>query len=148
MIVVESSAIVDALVGDPADPELLALIADRELHAPSLIDYEVASALRGHVRRGELTDTHLNEATEDFSALRIQRYALATMMRAVLDLRENCTVYDAAYVVLAQALEAPLVTADAKLLEARKIGVHVRVLRSPRQATAARSPWPCRPRCR
>lgn len=131
MIVVESSAIVDALVGDPANPELLALIADRELHAPSLIDYEVASALRGHVRGGKLTDLHLDDATEDFSALRIERYALSTMMRAVLDLRENYTVYDAAYVVLAQALEAPLVTADAKLLEARKVGVDVRILRSP-----------------
>ena len=131
MIVVESSAIVDALVGDPANPELLVLIADRELHAPSLIDYEVASALRGHVLGGKLTDDHLDEATEDFSALRIERYALSTMMRSVLDLRENCTVYDAAYVVLAQALEAPLITADAKLLEARKTGVDVRVLRSP-----------------
>ena len=53
------------------------------------------------------------------------------MMRAVLDLSENFTVYDAAYVVLAQALEAQLVTADAKLLEACRLGVDVRVLRPP-----------------
>lgn len=131
MIVLESSAIVDALVDDPANPELLALIADSELHAPSLIDYEVASALRGHVRGGKLAGTQLEDATEDFSALRIERYPLSTMMRAVLDLRENFTVYDAAYVVLAQVLAAPLVTADAKLLEARKVGVDVRVLRPP-----------------
>jgi len=128
----ESSAIVDALVDDPANPELLALIADSELHAPSLIDYEVASALRGHVLGGKLAGSQLEEAAEDFSALRIERYPLATMMQAVLDLRENFTVYDAAYVVLAQALEAPLVTADAKLLEARKVGVDVRVLRPSR----------------
>lgn len=125
----ESSAIVDALVDDPANPELLALIADSELHAPSLIDYEVASALRGHVLGGKLADTQLEDATEDFSALRIERYPLSTMMRAVLELRENFTVYDAAYVVLAQALEAPLVTADTKLLEAHNVGVDVRVLR-------------------
>ena len=127
----ESSALVDALVGDPANAELLALIADSELHAPSLLDYEVASALRGHVLGGKLASTQLEDATEDFSALRIERYPLSTMMRAVLDLRENFTVYDAAYVVLAQALEAPLVTADAKLLEARKVGVDVRVLQPP-----------------
>lgn len=66
---------------------------------------------------------------EDFGAMRIERYQLSTMMGAVLDLRANYTVYDAAYVVLAQALAAPLVTADAKLPEAQKVGVDVRVLR-------------------
>ena len=59
-------------------------------------------------------------------------YPLSAMMRSVLELRENFTAYDAAYIVLAQALEAPLVTADAKLAEARRLGVDVRVLR-PRQ---------------
>lgn len=123
---------VDALVGDPANPELLALIADSELHAPSLIDYEVASALRGHVLGGKLGDTQLEDATADFRAMQIERYPLSTMMRAVLGLRANYTVYDAAYVVLAQALAAPLITADTKLLEARKVGVDVRVLRPSR----------------
>lgn len=123
---------VDALVGDPPNPELLALIADSELHAPALIDYEVASALRGHVLGGKLADSQLEAATEDFGALRIERYPLSTMMPAVLDLRANYTVHDAAYVVLAQALAVPLVTADTKLLEARKVGVDVRVLRPSR----------------
>ena len=57
MIVLDSSALVDALVDDPANAELPALIADSELHAPSLIDYEVASALRGHVLGGKLAST-------------------------------------------------------------------------------------------
>ena len=61
--------------------------------------------------------------------MRIERYPLSTMMRALLDLDADYTVYDASYVVLAQALAAPLITADATLLEARKIGVDVRVLR-------------------
>lgn len=129
MIVIESSAMVDALVDVPANPELLALIADTELHAPSLLDYEVASVLRGHVLAGKLTHLQLEDAVEDFSALRIERYPLSVMVRAVLDLRNNFTVYDAAYVVLAQALGAPLVTADAKLAQARTSGVDVRVLR-------------------
>lgn len=51
------------------------------------------------------------------------------MMRSVLDLREDFTVCDAAYIVLAQALEAPLVTADANLAGSRGLGVDVRVLR-------------------
>ena len=120
---------VDALVDEPANPELLALIADSELHAPSLLDYEVASALRGHALAGRLTDERLADAVDDFGSLHIDRYPLSKMMRVVLDIRDNFTVYDAVYVVLAQALEAPLVTADAKLAEARRMGVEVRVLR-------------------
>ncbi len=131
MIVVEASAMVDALVDEPANPELLALIADSGLSAPSLIDYEVASALRGHALGGRLADRQVEEAADDFGLLHIDRYPLAGMMRAVLDLKHRFTVYDAAYVVLAQALEVPLVTADAKLARARELGVEVRVLRPP-----------------
>lgn len=127
-----ASALVDALVGDPAHAELLALIADNELHAPSLIDFEVASAPRGHVLGAKLASTQLEDAAEDFHALQIKRYPLSPRMWAVLDLRENFAVYDAAYVVLAQALQAQLVTADATLLEARGLGVDVRVLQPPR----------------
>lgn len=129
MIVIEASAMVDALVGQPANPELLALIADEDLHAPALLDYEVASALRGHTLAGVLSSVQMTDAAADFRALRIERYPLATMMRSVLGLKDNFTVYDAAYVVLAQALDAPLVTADTKLTAARTLGVDVRVVR-------------------
>ena len=129
MIVIESSAMVDALVDDPANPDLLAILADNELHAPALIDYEVASALRGHALGGRLGEERLDDAIDDFSALSIERYPLSAMIAAVLDLRNDFTVYDAAYVILAQALETPLVTADVKLTEALKLGVDVRVLR-------------------
>lgn len=129
MIVIESSAMVDALVDEPANPELLALVADSELHAPALLDYEVASALRGHVLGGRLAEGQLEDATDDFTSLRIERYPLSSMMSGVLEMRNNFTVYDAAYVVLAQALGVPLVTADTKLEQARTAGVEVRVLR-------------------
>ncbi len=131
MIVIESSAMVDALVDEPANPELLAVIADSELHAPSLIDYEVASALRGHALGGKLTVRQLEDAADDFGSLLVTRYPLSSMMRPVLDLRSNFTVYDAAYVVLAQVLEVPLVTSDMKLVGARTLGVDVQVLRPP-----------------
>lgn len=120
---------VDALVDDPANPQLLALMADSDLHAPSLLDYEVASALRGHALGGKLGNEQLEDAAQDFSDLRIERYPLSTMIRDVLALRDNFTVYDAAYVVLAQALDLPLVTADQKMAEARRLGVDVRVFR-------------------
>lgn len=129
MIVLDASAMVDALVGDPANPELLAAVADSELHAPALIDYEVASALRGHGLAGKLTDAQVDQAAQDFNGLRIERYPLTHMLQSVLELRTNFTVYDAAYVVLAQVLDAPLLTADAKLTGARALGVEVRVVR-------------------
>jgi predicted nucleic acid-binding protein len=128
VIIIESSAMVDALVGDPANRELLALLSDHDLHAPALIDYEVASVLRGHALGGKVTDSQIEAATADFTALRIERYGLTSMMPAVLALRENFTVYDAAYVVLAQVLESPLITADSKLLEARRYGVDVQLM--------------------
>jgi predicted nucleic acid-binding protein len=129
VIVIEASAMVDALVDDPANPELLALMADADMHAPALLDYEVASALRGHVLAGLLSDERLAHAVDAFGSLRIDRHPLSSMMRGVLALRENFTVYDAAYIVLAQALEAPLVTADGKLSEACKLGIDVQVFR-------------------
>jgi predicted nucleic acid-binding protein len=134
MIVVDSSAMVDALVDEPVNPQLLALLADEELHAPALLDFEVASALRGHALGGKLERLRLDEAIEDFSALRIERHQMTGLLRHILDLRDNFTVDDATYVVLAQALEAPLVTADVKLTEARRVGVDVRVLRVERRA--------------
>jgi predicted nucleic acid-binding protein len=130
VIVVESSAMVDALIGEPVNPQLLALLADEELHAPALLDFEVASALRGHALGGKLDQLRLDEAVEDFSAFRIERHQMTELLGHVLDLRDDFTVDDAAYVVLAQALEAPLVTADAKLRAAGRAGVDVRVVKA------------------
>ena len=127
MIVIESSAMVNALVGDPANPGLLVLLADEELHAPALLDFEVASALRGHALGGKLDPARLEEAVEDFIAFRIERHPMTSLLGHVLDLRDNFTAYDAAYVVLAQALDSPVVSADAKLREAARLGVDVRV---------------------
>jgi predicted nucleic acid-binding protein len=127
VIVIESSAMVEALVGDPANPNLLALLADEELHAPALLDFEVASALRGHVVGGKLDPVRLEEAVEDFVAFRIERHPMTDLLGHMLDLRDNFTVDDAAYLVLAQALEAPVISADAKLREATRLGIEVRV---------------------
>ena len=127
MIVIESSAMVEALVGDPANPNLLALLADEELHAPALLDFEVASALRGHVVGGKLDPVRLEEAVEDFVAFRIERHPMTDLLGHMLDLRDNFTVDDAAYLVLAQALEAPVVSADAKLRGVTRLGIEVRV---------------------
>lgn len=119
---------VSALVDDPASPELLALLAYEELHAPALLDFEVASALRGHVSGGLLDQVRVDEALEDFTTLWIERYQMTDALGHILDLRENFTAYDAAYVVLALGLDAPLVTSDKKMQEARRLGVAVQII--------------------
>jgi predicted nucleic acid-binding protein len=118
---------IDALVGKSVNLRLLALLADEDLHAPALIDFEVASALRGHVRGGKLNPARLNGAIEDFAALRIERHQMTHLLQHILRLRNNFTMYDACYVILAQALGASLVTADAKFTEATRLGVDVQV---------------------
>ena len=130
MIIIESSAMVDALVGYPANPELLRLIATEDLFTPTLLDYEVASAIRGHLLGGLLTAEQAAVAIEDFANLTIERQTMTVMLPDIIALRHNFTTYDAAYVVLARTLQAPVVTADAKLLEARRIGVDVWLARS------------------
>ncbi len=119
---------VGALVDDPAVPELLALLADEELHAPALLDFEVVSALRGHLLGGRLDEVRADEALEDFAALRIERHQMTNALGRLLDLRENLTAYDAAYVVLALGLQAPLVTLDRKMVEAARLGVQVQFI--------------------
>jgi len=118
---------VDALVGNPANPRLLAAMADEDLHAPALLDFEVASALRGHALAGKLSPGRCAEAIEDFAALRIERHQMTSLLGHVLALKDNFTVYDAAYVVLSQALDAPLVTSDLKMREAERLGITVQV---------------------
>ena len=119
---------VNALVGDPANPQLLATLADEELHAPALLDFEVASALRGHVLAGKLDSTRLDEAIDDFATLYIDRHLMTDMLGYMLELRDNFTVHDAAYLVLADALQVPLLTADEKLAGARRLGIDVRMV--------------------
>lgn len=130
MIVVDASAVVDALVGDPVNPALLNRLAADDLHAPVLLDFEVASALRGHALAGRVSDTRLQEAISDHLDLRIHRHLMTESIPALLDLRDNFTVHDAAYVLLADALQVPLLTADAKLEEARRLGIVVEVVGS------------------
>ncbi|MBG0813571.1 type II toxin-antitoxin system VapC family toxin [Planomonospora sp. ID82291] len=90
----------------------------------------VSSALRGLVLGEKLDEQRLDEAVEDFGSLRIRRYQMTELLGHVLRLRDDFTTHDAAYVVLAQALDAPLVTSDLKMKEAEKFGIDVRVLRS------------------
>ncbi len=126
MIVVDCAAVVDALTAVEGTDDLRAFMASSELSAPALLDFEVVSALRGLTLRGDLTAARAEDALTDFDDLEIRRWPSADVLRRrAFQLRANLSAYDAAYAVLAEALDCPLVTRDARL--ARAIGQLVRV---------------------
>lgn len=128
MIVVDCSVVVDALVGSDAE-EIAPALLDEVLAAPSLLDVEVVSALRGLERAGHLSTQRAYHALDDFDQLAIRRWgATGPLRRRMFDLRANLTAYDAAYVVLAEALECPLLTRDRPLARAAARLVDVRTV--------------------
>lgn len=126
MIVVDSSALVDALTAVEGTDELRAFLAVEDLHAPTLVDFEIVSALRGLTLGGHLSAMRAQDLLTDFDDLLIQRWPSADVLRRrAFQLRDNISAYDAAYVALAEALDCPLLTRDARL--ARSSGHNVRI---------------------
>lgn len=119
MLVVDTSAVLAALASRPPEPTLLQRLADDgDLHAPHLIDIEILNALRGLVRSGQLSQDRAQDIRTDVEDLAITRYGHQPLADRVWALRHNLTAYDAAFVALADALEVPLVTCDARLANA------------------------------
>lgn len=120
MIVVDASAVLELLLGTAIAPRVTARLLDQaeSLHAPHLLDIEVAQVLRRFAAAGELTATRGREALDDLDALPITRYPHDILLPRIWELRANLTAYDAAYVALAEALDAPLLTTDARLARA------------------------------
>jgi predicted nucleic acid-binding protein len=94
------------------------------LHAPDLIDLEVAQVLRRYVRSGAISAERGAEALSDLVDFPLTRYPHHVLLKRVWQMRHGLTAYDAAYLALAEALDAPLVTRDRALARA---GSHVRV---------------------
>jgi predicted nucleic acid-binding protein len=129
VIVADCAAVVDALTGLPGTDDLRATLAEEDLHAPTLVDYEVVSALRGLVQAGHLSATRAYDALTDFDALPIRRWpSAAPLRRRALSLRDQVSAYDAAYVALAEALRCPLVTRDSHLAHSRGHDAEIRVV--------------------
>ncbi len=127
MIVVDASALVEVLLGTPnAGAIRMRLLANGEsLHGPHLVDVEIAQVLRRYVARGDLDLARGHMALDHLTAFPLQRHSNTALLDRIWALRHNLTAYDAAYVALAEALEAPLVTCDARLAAAPGHGARI-----------------------
>jgi predicted nucleic acid-binding protein len=121
VIVLDASAVIDVLLRTPDSMR----ITDRlftpgeTLHAPHLLDLEVVQALRRHVSAGALHAGRAREALDNFAAFPLTRYPHNVLLARIWELGANLTAYDAAYIALAEALAAPLVTRDGALASVR-----------------------------
>ncbi len=129
MIVVDASAALEILLQlEAAEPLMERLFADGEsLHAPQLLDVEVTQVLRRYWRAGQITPARGREAVRDLADLPLQRYEHLPLLDRMWQLRNNVTAYDAAYIALAEALDAVLITRDRALARAPGVRVDVEV---------------------
>jgi len=112
-MVVDASAVFEILT--VPSPRVLAKIEGRALQAPHLLDVEVLHALRRHERLGNIDSRRAQESLDVFLSMPVARFEHAPLLRRAWQLRANLTGYDAIYVALAESLDAPLLTCDARL---------------------------------
>lgn len=120
MIVADASVVADYLLGgsSPAGDALARAFTDHEaVCAPHLLDVEVPQVLRRYARRGEIGEDLAPMLVRELTELPISRYEHRALLARAFELRASATMYDAVYLALAEALEAPLLTADAALGE-------------------------------
>jgi predicted nucleic acid-binding protein len=115
VIVLDASAAVAALLRNGSAREAA---AREQLHAPHLIDAEVAQTLRRLVVSGRLPVPTGQHLLTQWSALALTRHPGQPLLPRIWALRENVSAYDATYVALAETLGCALLTADARLARA------------------------------
>ncbi|MBV8834201.1 MAG: type II toxin-antitoxin system VapC family toxin [Acidobacteriaceae bacterium] len=120
MIVVDASALLEVLLRTPAAKDVEdRLFAPRQtMHVPHLLDVEIAQVIRRYAAKGDIDVERGRAALVDLADLPMRRYPHDFLLPRIWDLRNNLTAYDAAYVALAEALDAPLLTRDRRLATA------------------------------
>ena len=125
MIVVDASAALSALQNSGLARQALSA---QQLHAPHLIDAEVANGLRRQVTSGQVSGGAAHATLRVWSQLGLTRYAVLPLLSRIWSLRDNLSAYDATYVALAEALGCGLLTADGRLSRATGLGCAVTVV--------------------
>jgi len=119
MLVVDASCLCEVLIGGPSAEAIRdRLSADNDHAAPHIIDVEVFGVIRREHLRGHLDRTEATQAVEDLEAWPAERFGHRLLLARAWDLRDTVRGWDAMYVVLAEALDAVLVTTDGRLAAA------------------------------
>jgi predicted nucleic acid-binding protein len=131
VIVVDASALLEVLLNTSASDGIADRLFGRgdTLHAPHVLDLEVAQVLRRYNLSGEIDAERSEEALQDLADLPLNRYPHDVFLFRIWALRQNLTAYDAAYIALAEALDAPLITRDAALARASGHRARVELIR-------------------
>jgi predicted nucleic acid-binding protein len=130
LIVIDASVLAN-VVGDDGNDGQRARLEFRnagDVAAPDLADVETVAVLRKRWIAGTVSDQRFAAAVEDLEQLEIDRYPALRFMHRAYELRANVTVYDAAYVALAETLDCELLTADQRLANASGPRCTIRVL--------------------
>ncbi|MDQ3630752.1 MAG: type II toxin-antitoxin system VapC family toxin [Actinomycetota bacterium] len=128
MIVIDASALVEVLLQTPRAGAVERCMRGHELVAPDALDGEVLHALRGLERGGKATPQRVNRAIVRLGELPVDRVAIAVLHQEVWALRHALSMYDAAYVAVAQRLDCALLTLDRRLAAGAPGGVPVTAL--------------------
>jgi predicted nucleic acid-binding protein len=117
VIVVDASTLVEVLLRarDAQAIEDRLFENGQTLHAPHLIDVEVAHAIRRYAISGQIEGDRGRAALAILAALPLNRYPHSFLLPRLWDLRNNLTAYDAVYIALAETLQVPLITRDRRL---------------------------------
>ena len=129
--VIDASAIVAFLAFDDSRGRHVGarLRKGDAFYAPTILDYEVLGALRGLARKDDrLDDSYVEECIRDLELLPVRREDIAPLRRRIWGLRHNLTVYDGAYVALAERLNATLVTCDEKFARSTGVGCQIETI--------------------
>ena len=119
MIVVDASVLATGLADDDSDGDRVrARLRGEDLMAPHIVDLEVGSVWRRLVAIGALDQRRASLALADLLSLRLERAPHGPLLARCWTLRHNLTVYDAAYVALAELMQVALLTSDARLANA------------------------------
>lgn len=116
MLIVDATCLYEVVVdGTSSEAVRARLAADDDLAAPHLIDVEVLNMIRRHALSGSLDPTAAALAVDDLRTWPGERYGHRSLIERAWELRDNVRGWDAFYVALAEALDAPLLTLDARL---------------------------------
>jgi predicted nucleic acid-binding protein len=131
VIVIDASALIEILLNTPVAAKVTERLfgGSDTLHVPHLLDLEIVQVLRRYTLAGEMSVERGEQALEDLADLPLNRYPHDIFLSRIWALRRNLTAYDAAYVALAEALDAPLITRDAAFAKVPGHRARVEVLR-------------------